>query len=208
MVTRTYRLDHDLGFAPNPFFRWCTLACCMPQIRANAAIGDLIVGIAGSGAAGLGRIHPQLIYWMRVDETLTFDEYWRDPRFVRKLPRIDGPKMLAAGDRTYRREPGSEEWSFEPSMHYVPGAPQGGGGHVVKDTKVDRLLVGKTFTYWGGSGPVVPDHLITMFPNPRGQKCPEPGPSLDELHDLMGLHDPRGLVGDPADWSSRRYFRL
>lgn len=41
----------------------------MPQIRANAAIGDLIVRIAGLGAAGLCRIHPQLIYWMRVDET-------------------------------------------------------------------------------------------------------------------------------------------
>lgn len=179
----------------------------MPQIRANASVGDVIVGIAGSGTRGLGKIHPQLIYWMRVDETLKFDEYWRDLRFTRKLPRIDGPKMLAAGDRTYRHEPGQTEWSFEPSMHYVPGAPQGEGGHVVKDTKVDRLLVSRTFTYWGGSGPVVPYHLIALFPNPRGQKCPVPGPLLDELHDLMGLQDPRGLVGEPADWSNRRYFR-
>lgn len=207
MVTRTYRLDHDLGFAPNPFFGWCTLACCMPQVREHASLGDIIVGIAGSGPRGLGRIHPQLIYWMLVEDALTFDQYWRDPRFARKRPQIGGPKMYAVGDRTYRHEPGDADWSYESSMHYVPGAAQPGGGHVAKDTKVDRLLVGRTFTYWGGTGPVVPPHLLDLFPNPRGQKCPPPGPALDELHELMGLHAPQGLVGEPADWVSARYFR-
>lgn len=207
MVTRTYRLDHDLGFAPNPYFGWCTLACCMPQIRKHASPGDVIVGVAGSGANGLGRIHPQLIYWMLVDEALTFDQYWYDPRFTRKRPRISGPKMHAVGDRTYRHEPGDANWSYEPSMHYVPDAPQGVGGHVAKDTKVDRLLVGQTFTYWGGTGPVVPAHLLHLFPNPRGQKCPPPGPALDELHNLMSLHVPQWLAGEPADWNTSRYFR-
>src|SRR6266481_5330838 len=57
MVTRTYRLDHDLGFAPNPFFEWCSLACCMGDIRKHAKLNDVIVGMAGSGKQGLGRYH-------------------------------------------------------------------------------------------------------------------------------------------------------
>lgn len=206
LTTRSYRMDHDLGFAPNPFFGWCTLACCMAELRKYSAIGDVIVGIAGSGKQGLHRIHRQLIYWMVVEDDPSFDRYWNDPRFSQKRPRLNGPKMWAAGDRTYRHEPGEPEWRFEQSMHYVSGAAQPNGGHVVRDTKVDRVLVGRTFTYWGKSGPRVPDHLIGLFPATRHYKNCPPGPDLDELHQLMGLNAPLGLAGDPADWVNRRYF--
>lgn len=206
MTTRTYRLDHDLGFAPNPYFGWCTLACCMPKIRQHADESDIIIGMAGSGKKGLGRIHPQLIFWMRVDEALTFDDYWKDSRFVNKRPQMQGPKIRMVGDRTYRHEPGSDDWQFEVSMHHIPAA-LGNGNHVDIDTSVDRLLVGKQFTYWGDSGPKLPAHLMTLFPNPRGQKCPPEGPLLDELHQLIEIDNPRGPVGDPADWDNARYFK-
>lgn len=206
MVTRTYRLDHDLGFAPNPYFKWCTLACCMPTIREHADIGDIIIGMAGANMRGLGRIHPQLIYWMRVDETLTFDEYWNDARFAPKRPRIPGPKFRMVGDRTYRHEAPGADWSSDTSMHYVPSVQGTINGHLAKDTKVDRMLIGRRFTYWGGTGPQLPDHLITLFPV-RNQKCPPAGPLLTELHDLCDLGTPRQLVGTPADWSNQKYFK-
>lgn len=208
MQTFTYRMDHDLGFAPNPFFGWCTLACCMVNIRRRAKIGDIIVGLAGSGKRGLGRIHPQVIYWMKVREALTFDAYWADPRFASKRPRLDGPKIRAVGDRTYRHEGGGADWSFEDSMHHVPGAPQNGGGHVVKDTKVDRLLVARDFTYWGGSGPAVPPHLMSLFPPGIGDRRHVDGPLVGQLHDFLGIDDPRGVRGDPADWENPRYFAV
>ncbi len=204
--TRTYRLDHDLGFAPNPFFGWCTLACCMPVVRKHAKKGDVIIGMAGAGKSGLGCIFPQLIYWMRVDESMTFDEYWKDPRFVNKRPGMRGPKMRMVGDRTYRHEGGQEGWRFEKSMHHVPHTSKASGHHVASDTEVDRLLIGKQFTYWGNSGPSVPARLMTLFPNPRGHKLPQAGPLLDELHELAGVNDPRGPVGDPTDWDNKRYF--
>ena len=207
MVTRTYRLDHDLGFAPNPFFGWCTLACCMGPIRKAAALGDVIIGVAGSGKRGLGRIHPQLIYWMRVDEALTFDQYWADPRFHKKRPQIPGPQMSMVGDRTYRHEGEGAEWSFDRSMHFAPDAAQTGGGHVVRDTKVDRVLVSQRYTYWGGSGPAVPNHLLPVFPGGRGQKCTDGGALLAELHAFIGLTHPLRLVADPADWGNKRYFK-
>lgn len=207
MTTRTYRLDHDLGFAPNPFFGWCTLACCMPKIREHADEDDIIIGMAGAGKRGLARIHPQLIFWMQVDEAMDFDDYWKDPRFVNKRPQMPGPKMRMVGDRSYRHEPGQEGWRFETSMHHIPRASAANGSHVNIDTSVNRLLVGKRFTYWGNRGPALPAQLMSLFPNPRGQKCPPDGPLLAQLHQLVDIDNPKGAVGDPTDWDNPRYFK-
>ena len=40
----SYVIEHDLGFAPNPFHGACTLACCKPVIRKRAQLGDYILG--------------------------------------------------------------------------------------------------------------------------------------------------------------------
>jgi hypothetical protein len=207
LVTRTYRLDHDLGFAPNPFFGWCSLACCMGHIRKHAKVNDIIIGMAGSAERGLGRFHPQLIYWMRVDLDLTFDQYWDDPRFARKRPQIPGPKISMVGDRTYRHENGDADWVFDTSMHYVATAAQFDGGHVVRDTKVNRVLLSQHYTYWGKSGPPVPHHLLPLFPALRGQKCNHDEALLTQLHAFIGLDKPLRLAGDPADWDNPRYFK-
>lgn len=207
MRTYAYRLDHDLGFAPNPFFGACTLACCMQEIRRRACHGDLVVGMAGSGRQGLKRIHPQMIYWMKVSEAIPFNTYWSDPRFAEKRPRIEGPIIQKVGDNTYRRSPDSSEWSFETSMHFIPGSAQKNGGHVVKDTSVDRVLIAEDFTYWGASGPVVPPHLIQIFPARRGYKVNHDEDRLAEFLEFLDLDSPAGLAGEPADWDNSKYFQ-
>jgi hypothetical protein len=179
----------------------------MSDIRDYAKLNDIIIGIAGSAKRGLGRYYPQLIYWMRVDVELTFDQYWNDPRFALKRPRIPGPKMYMVGDRTYRHENGSPDWSFDQSMHYLATAAQKNGGHVARDTKVDRVLLSKHYTYWGKSGPKVPDHLLPLFPVLRGQKCNHDAVLLAELHNFIGLNQPMKLTGEPADWDNPRYFK-
>lgn len=93
----SYVVQHDHGFAPNPFWRVCTLANCKPVIRAHAAVGDLIVG---TGSADLG-VAGYLVYWMRIDEIMLFDEYWGDPRFARKKPNMRGSVMHRYGDNIY-----------------------------------------------------------------------------------------------------------
>ncbi len=82
MTVFSYVIEHDLGFAPNPFHRFCTLACCKPRIRSVATLGDYILGTGACRPSLSGH----LIYWMRVDEVLTFDEYWADKRFKKKKP--------------------------------------------------------------------------------------------------------------------------
>ncbi|HAT4044914.1 TPA: hypothetical protein I9Z20_002522, partial [Citrobacter freundii] len=80
----TYKIDHDFGLAPNPFWGYCTLAICKSSIRRNR---NLNIGswVFGTGSVKLKNLH-KLIYAMRVDETLTFNEYWNDPRFSHKKP--------------------------------------------------------------------------------------------------------------------------
>src|SRR5882762_6472831 len=40
----SYVVARDFGFAPNPFYGFCTLATCKPRIRAHACVGDWVLG--------------------------------------------------------------------------------------------------------------------------------------------------------------------
>ncbi|HAT2715113.1 TPA: hypothetical protein I8303_003898, partial [Aeromonas hydrophila] len=75
----SYVVRYDSGFAPNPFYEYCTLATCKPNIRKGADIGDWVVG-SGSNDRSVRR-GGYLVYAMQVTETMTFDEYGADPRF-------------------------------------------------------------------------------------------------------------------------------
>lgn len=55
-------------------------------------------------------------------------------------------------------------------------------------------------------GPKLPDHLVGLFPNPRGHKYKHDAQRLLELHKFIALHEPQFVVGDPADWDNPRYF--
>ncbi|MBK9047533.1 MAG: hypothetical protein IPL74_12755 [Bacteroidetes bacterium] len=50
MIMYSYLIEHDLGLAPNPFGKYCTLAVCKSEIRKSKklSIGDWIIG-TGSG---------------------------------------------------------------------------------------------------------------------------------------------------------------
>jgi hypothetical protein len=77
----SYVLDHDHGYAPNPFGGFCTLAKCKygtkkRNIVEMAKRGDWIVGTGGidlNKSAG----HGKLIYAMMVDEKIPLAEYCR-----------------------------------------------------------------------------------------------------------------------------------
>jgi Nucleotide modification associated domain 2 len=86
----SYVVQHDTGYAPNPYFGVCTLCRCKyrksknkPQnIVERAKSGDWIVGTGGASkkSAGLGKI----IYVMRVDKKIPRIEYYRNPTFTKK----------------------------------------------------------------------------------------------------------------------------
>lgn len=83
MRVYSYVVARDFGFAPNPFHSWCTLATCKPEIRKTEQVGDWIIGTGSATKSRAGRA----VYAMRVAEILTFEQYWKDPRFLRKAAR-------------------------------------------------------------------------------------------------------------------------
>jgi hypothetical protein len=85
----SYVVDHDTGLAPNPENKVCTLAYCKYKRRRSnrknvvelAHEGDWIVGTGGESNKSSGNGY--VVYIMRVDERLPFDDYLR--RFLKRL---------------------------------------------------------------------------------------------------------------------------
>lgn len=157
----SYKIEHDFGLAPNPFWGYCTLAVCRGSVRGNKRleVGDWVIG-TGSKAleklAGTSLVH-YLIYAMKVEEVLTFQEYWEDDRFDRKKPVVNGTLVQMYGDNFYHKDEDGE-WIQEDSAHSKrDGSPN--CRHVLKDTKVDAVLTARHFYYFGAKAKEIPEHL-------------------------------------------------
>jgi hypothetical protein len=89
-----YVIVNDYGSAPNYGPPRVTLATCKPRIRKAAQPGDLLIAFAGKPIDP----NPDKVVWVgAVSEKLTFEEYWKEPRFQRKKP-----KWTARPDNIYR----------------------------------------------------------------------------------------------------------
>ncbi|MDH0703580.1 hypothetical protein N5D41_19020 [Pseudomonas toyotomiensis] len=152
----SYVVRYDSGFAPNPFYRYCTLATCKPKIRKTAHIGDWVVG-SGSNDRSV-RLGGHLVYAMRVTEAMTFDEYNLDPRFEPKKPYRNGSRKQSCGDNIYFRAAVGADWQQRDSFHSLPDGSLN-PNHVTRDTGVNRILISDDFVYFGGEGPEFPDDL-------------------------------------------------
>ena len=86
-----YRIDHDLGFAPNPDYGICTLCGCKTTtIEMWAERGSWIIGIGGNGTGKPNK----LIYAMEVEEVLPSAEF--KERHRRKSSYLQG-KFISPG---------------------------------------------------------------------------------------------------------------
>jgi hypothetical protein len=195
MRLHSYVVNHDIGFAPNPFHGFCTLATCKPQIRRVANVGDWVMG---TGAAK-NRRSGFLVYAMRVTETLSFDEYWNDLRFERKRPNLHGSNRVRFGDNVYHRDR-TGNWIQEDSRHSrADGSLE--LAHLARDTGItEQVLVSDDFVYFGSDGPPVPPHLREFnIIAGRGHRNHF---DEDEIRQTLQWFDalPRGPIGTPFDW--------
>ena len=145
-----YVVDRDLGFAPNPFHGYCTLATCKPGIRKGAGVDDWIMGVGGSRLKATGRC----VFLMKVTEILTFEEYWEDDRFKLKKPVRNGSPVMMVGDNIYHRESKVSSWIQEDSHH----SNQDGSinlNNLRRDTKSSNVLISRLFFYFGTKAPIV-----------------------------------------------------
>lgn len=195
----SYIVARDYGFAPNPFFGWCTLATCKPEIRRTASAGDWVLG---TGSAARGRAG-WAVYAMRVEETMTFSEYWADTRFAAKHPDLRASRKLAFGDNIYRPD-GAGGWIQLDSHHsFHDGSPN--PANTVADTKTDSVLTSRDYIYWGGDGPQIPTQLRSLGGQDlccatQGHKCRFNTELVEAAVAWLESFDERGLQGRPADW--------
>jgi hypothetical protein len=200
----SYVVRYDSGFAPNPFYGFCTLATCKPTIRKTANIGDWIVGIGSADK----RIKQggKLVHAMKVSEILTFDEYFNDQRFQKKKPLMTGSRKQARGDNIYHRTNGY--WQQVDSFHSnKDGTPN--ASHISRDTNINRVLISDQFVFFGCEGPLVPAKFKSdgksLRHAGRGVSKFTTSKATDnaminrfiEWFDSLGEH---GFVGHPFDW--------
>ena len=195
----SYVVARDYGFAPNPFYNICTLATCKPKIRETAKCGDWIIGTGSKRHGNQGK----LVFAMCVSETLTFNEYWFDPRFRKKRPNPHGSLKQAYGDNIYYKDACSGRWYQANSHHsYEDGSPN--LHNVKQDTQVDQVLVGIEYTYWGGSGPHIHrdfrDYCEHDVCAGRNHKCIFPDTLVSKFVEWLHSLDQRGYLSDPLKW--------
>ncbi len=192
----TYVVRRDFGFAPNPFYGFCTLATCKPRVRKSAAIGDWVVGTGSVTKWRPG----QIVYAMRVSEAMTLQEYWSDPRFRVKRPNLRASLKKAFGDNMYYWNSDTEQWHQMDSHHSHEDGRQN-GANIHRDTSVNRVLISEDFVYWGGDGPELLEiEGYRISKGGVGEKANFPYEVVQEFVDWVRSLGESGYCGTPLDW--------
>jgi hypothetical protein len=206
MKLYSYVVARDFGFAPNPFFRFCTLATCKPKIREHASVGDWVVGTGAKAYGYSGR----LIYAMQVSEILDFDSYWTDQRFIQKRPNLTGSLQVLYGDNIYHRV--GKRWVQADSHHSLEKGRLN-KDNLAWDTDVDRLLVASKFVYWGRSASMIPKKFRS-FGNEKDDLCAGRGHRVFE-NELPGAfaawlekEGKWGVQGEPLEFAKHQRASL
>lgn len=204
----SYKMTYDSGFAPNPFHGWCTLATCKPRIRKSASVGDWIIG---TGSVKLNTPN-KLIYAMQVEEIISLDEYWNDPRFQSKKPVLNGSLKMMGGDNIYHNVNGV--WIQSTSYHKGNDTKLN-SEHLRKDTSVDRVLIGSRFVYYGEEYIEIPaefksedDTYENLYNHARDYKNGYSPEFVERFEDWIKTQNRGGIQGFPMDWEKTRKYTV
>lgn len=195
-----YKVEHDYGFAPNPFHGYLTLATCKGDIRKNKhlQLGDWIVGL---GSKSMKNLHC-IIFAMRVEEKLTFDEYWLDSRFQCKKPILNGSLVEMHGDNVYHTDMITGKVIQENCAHSLKDGTEH-SGHKKRDTEGMNVLISRSFYYFGDQAPLVPDEFSYIINDSRNLKFKDlmgEDIKIQRFTDWLASKYNYGIYGDPCNW--------
>ena len=204
-----YIIARDYGFAPNPFYGFCTLACCKSKIRKKAEKGDWIIGLGSEKLKCRG----SLIFAMKITEKpITFSEYYKDPRFILKKPVIKSSLKAIHGDNVYHKN--SKGVFIQDDCHHHHKCLDIRKQNIKKDTKVDRVLISDHFFYFG-------DNYLSSQDNKLFIKVKREFKGLLQSDQVNGTekigkelinfleekYKKNYIYGDPISWGSAFYKR-
>lgn len=186
----SYVVTSDTGFAPNPYHGLLTLACCKPAIRRTAKVGDLIVGLSSRCK--------RIVYAAQIERIIGFEEYWNDPMYEARRPKMDSERIVdRTGDNIY--EPLNNGFRQLPSLHSHRDGSENSGSKRT-DLGGKHVLVGERFTYWGGSGPALPEELGFLAVG-RAHRCRFSPEQVDVVARWFAALE-GGVLGAPARWKA------
>jgi len=184
---------YDTGFAPNPFWKFCTIATCKPCIRRRAEVGDWIIGTGSVRNIGQNK----LVYAMKVTEIMPLEDYGSDSRFRNKIPG-KGTKQEIGDNIYYRDKDGYVKQRF-PSMHSYPNGEDPETKRHDLDGKNVLISRSGNFYYFGRKGPEIPDQLSCLIKKGPGHKCNFSQQVIDRfLQWIKGKN--LGINGDPCGY--------
>lgn len=200
MRLHSYVVEHDMGFAPNPFHGVCTLAACKPRIRKYAKLGEYIIGVGTKKR----NLHGKLVYIMKVASIIGFDDYWADKRYLRKRAVVNGSLVQRYGDNIYHRNPKTNAWIQEHSFHSKAGGIPDPDNLEVDTGTTDRVLIADWFIYWGGDGPQIPNGFAMFVHEGVGHHCIEDETLIQDFVAWAASSGEPGVRGDPCEWKYAR----
>jgi hypothetical protein len=186
MTLCSYVIRIDTGFAPNPFWGYCTLAACTPNhMGVRLAPGDWIMATTPAAQGS------RLLYAMRVLEMLGFDQYFRDSRFTEKKPDLNAGWPAISGDNMYFREP-SGAWGRLPTVHHLePGLFE-------KDTRHGIVYISDYFFYFGANAVTIPTEFRSLVWLRQGCKRFRNDPTAHQFVEWLTTNYAPGRHGEPT----------
>jgi len=191
MKISAYIISVDSGFAPNPFGKHCTLACCKPSIRRSAEVGDIIIGTAATHYPKAG----YLIYAMRVSDVLTYQQYWDDPRYNYRKSSLK-TQITKRGDNIWHCDKG-EKWVVVPeALHDL--------SHRKRDISGENVLVSTDFYYFGRDAIPVPRDFSDILATTQGHKNTTDVATIKKFWDWLSTSVSKsGRLSDPSEFTEK-----
>lgn len=195
-----YKLEHDYGFAPNPFHGTLSLATCKGDIRNNnhIQIGDWIIGLGSVAMENLNH----LIFAMKLEEKITFDEYWEDIRFQNKKPILNGTLVQIYGDNVYHTNHETGDIIQENCAHSNEDGTVN-KQHFDRDVAGKYVLLSKNFYYFGDHAPLIPEKFSYIYDVARSVKFWDLAGKDEQIQpfiDWIVSNYTIGIHGDPCNW--------
>jgi hypothetical protein len=192
MKVYSYVVCCDTGFAPNPFWGYCTLAACTPNhMGICPQIGDWIIGTESIAKGS------KLIYAMQVNLVISFDNYYNDSRFKKKIPDLSSKYWRHhCGDNIYYKSQ-SGRWQQHPSIFHNKLENKR------QDLKHPNVFISKHFYYFGCNAKKIPSKYHCLIWKRQGVKCNHSPQVSEDFLTWLRIHFKKGIHGKPRDCKSK-----
>ena len=133
---------------------------------------------------------------MQVQEKLTYDDYWIDPRFKRKRPVMNGSKRQMYGDNIYHRLSPSTPYIQENSHHSLPDG-QRNELNYSRDLPGLYVLISDNFWYFGQNAILLPEELLFLSDVGRGYRVIDNEQQIKSFIEWLVFSSQSGYLGQP-----------